>query len=134
MKKTASIVFLLVLVLAFSICAFADESTNELYTYVKEGVEYTVDFSGASFSADKHDAIAQRLLGFADDKVQTYGLMCSLFGHKYEESTVGVITHKVRTYAPRCLDETYDVKVCSRCDHQEQTLIASTYIICCPEE
>ena len=134
MKKTAFIVCLLVLVLAFSISAFADESTNELYTYNKDDMKYTVDFSGSTFSDDEKDAIAQRLLGLTSDEVQTYGIMCSLFGHKYEESTVGVITHKVRTYAPRCLDETYDVKVCSRCDHQEQTIIASTYIICCPED
>ena len=134
MKKIISVVIFFVLISVFSVCAFASDNTAGVYTYVKEGVEYTVDFSGASFSADKHDAIAQRLLGFADDKVQTYGLMCTLFGHKYEESTISVITHKVRTYAPRCKDEAYDVKICTRCDYQEQTLITTSYVDCCPED
>ena len=134
MKKTVSVIMFLLLISAFSVCAFASDTTGSTYIYVKDGVEYTVDFSGSSFSQDKYEIIAQRLTGTADDEVETYGLMCTLFGHKYEESTVGVITHKVRTYAPRCKDDTYDVKICTRCDHQEQTLIASTYVICCPED
>lgn len=134
MKKIISVVMFFVLVSAFSVCAFASDSTASVYTYVKDGVEYTVDFSASSFSEDKRDAIAQRLLGLANDEVQTYGLMCTLFGHKYEESTISVITHKVYKYAPRCKDEAYDVKICTRCDYQEQTLITTSYIDCCPEE
>lgn len=134
MKKIISVVMFFVLVFAFSVCAFASDSTASVYTYVKDGVEYTVDFSASSFSEDKRDAIAQRLLGLANDEVQTYGLMCTLFGHKYEESTISVITHKVYKYAPRCKDEAYDVKICTRCDYQEQTLITTSYIDCCPED
>lgn len=134
MRKIVSVLMVFVLVSAFSVCAFASDNTASVYTYVKEGVEYTVDFSGASFSVDKHEVIAQRLLGLGEDEVQTYGLMCTLFGHKYEESTISVITHKVYKYAPRCKDEAYDVSVCTRCDYQEQTLITTSYIDCCPEE
>ena len=133
MKKIISVVMSFLMISLFSVCAFASDDNN-IYTYVNKGVEYTVDFSESSFSEEKREVIAQRLIGLIDDEVQTYGLMCSLFGHKLEEGTVGVITHKVRTYAPRCLDETYDVKSCTRCDYQEKTLVISIYVDCCPEE
>ena len=134
MKRIVSVAMFFVLISAFSVCAFASDNTSSVYTYVKEGVEYTVDFSDASFSADKHEVIAQRLLSLAEDEVQTYGLMCTLFGHKFETSEISVITHKVYQYAPRCKDEAYDVSICTRCDYQEQTLITTSYIDCCHEE
>ena len=33
----------------------------------------------------------------------TYGLTCTLLGHKLESSVVDVITHKVSSTSPRCL-------------------------------
>ncbi len=133
MKKFVSLIMIFLMFSAFSVCAFASDN-SDVYTYEKDGLEYTVYFSGTSFSEEKRDAIAQRLIGASDGEIQTYGLMCSLFGHKLEEDTVGVITHKVRTYAPRCLDETYEVKACTRCDYQEKTLIVGVYRDCCPED
>ena len=61
----------------------------------------------------------------------TYGLTCTLLGHKLETSTVAKITHKARSSAPRCLKKTYAYETCTRCDHEESTLISSTYIFCC---
>ncbi|MBO7246364.1 MAG: hypothetical protein J6V56_06335 [Clostridia bacterium] len=133
MKKFVSLFMIFIMISTFSVYASASDN-SDVYTYEKDGLEYTVDFSGTSFSEEKRDAIAQRLIGASDEEIQTYGLMCSLFGHKLEEGTVGVVTHKVRTYAPRCLDETYSVKACTRCDYQEKTLIVKTYKDCCPED
>lgn len=67
-----------------------------------------------------------------DNGATTYGLICSVIGHKIDTSVVSVITHKARATAPRCLKKSYQHDVCTRCDDYEtSTLIASTYINCC---
>ncbi len=69
--------------------------------------------------------------GEEKDGATTYGLTCTLFGHKIESSTVTTINHKVRSSAPRCLEKTYDYESCTRCDYEESTLKAQEYIYCC---
>ncbi len=66
-----------------------------------------------------------------NDDSSTYGLTCTLFGHKLETSKVYQINHKVRTTAPRCLKKTYDYGACTRCDYEESVLLTSIYISCC---
>lgn len=67
-----------------------------------------------------------------DDGATTYGLVCSVIGHKIETSGVSVITHKARATAPRCLKKSYKHEVCTRCDdYEKSTLLSSTYINCC---
>ena len=61
----------------------------------------------------------------------TYGLTCTLLGHKLETTVVYKITHEVRTTSPRCLKKTYNYDACTRCDYEKSTLTSSTYIICC---
>ena len=69
--------------------------------------------------------------GEEEDGASTYGLTCTLLGHKTESTYVYKITHKARTTSPRCLKKTYDYTTCTRCDYEESTLISSVYIICC---
>lgn len=67
-----------------------------------------------------------------DNDAATYGLICSVIGHKIETSNTYVITHKARTTAPRCLKKSYKHEVCTRCDdYEKSTLLSSTYINCC---
>lgn len=66
-----------------------------------------------------------------DDVTTTYGLTCTLLGHKLESSAVGVITHKVRATSPRCLKKVYAYEACTRCDYETSDVISSEYIICC---
>ena len=61
----------------------------------------------------------------------TYGLTCTLFGHKLESSAVTKITHKARATSPRCLKKKYDYQTCTRCDYEKSTLVSQTYIVCC---
>ena len=61
----------------------------------------------------------------------TYGLTCTLLGHKIESSTVTTITHKVRSTSPRCLKKYYDYESCTRCDYENSTLFSQEYISCC---
>lgn len=131
MKKIISVLMtVLMLMTALTVWASANAETD---TYVCEvdGVEYTVEFEGDALSAEKKEAIAQKLIGTEDSSVQTYGLGCTLFGHDYTYNTVRVITHKVRATAPRCQQDTYDTTGCEDCDYFEQTLVNISYIYCC---
>lgn len=69
--------------------------------------------------------------GEEKEGVATYGITCTLLGHKTESSYVYKINHEVRTTAPRCLKKTYDYITCTRCDYSESVLISSEYIFCC---
>lgn len=66
-----------------------------------------------------------------DDGATTYGLTCTLLGHKLEKSCVTTVTHKVRTTSPRCLQKTYDYEACTRCDYETSEVISTFYIVCC---
>ena len=66
-----------------------------------------------------------------NDGTTTYGLTCTLLGHKLESTTVDVITHKVRSSAPRCVCKTYDYEACTRCDYETSELVRTEYIYCC---
>lgn len=61
----------------------------------------------------------------------TYGLTCTLLGHKLESSRVYSINHEVRSTSPRCLKKTYDYAACTRCDYEESVLVGEQYIFCC---
>lgn len=61
----------------------------------------------------------------------TYGLTCTLLGHKIESATVETITHKVRTSSPRCVSKLYNYQACTRCDYETSTLMGTEYIVCC---
>ena len=66
-----------------------------------------------------------------DDNSATYGLTCTLLGHKIEGTVVATINHKVRTTSPRCLKKYYNYEACTRCDYENAELFDSEYIICC---
>ncbi len=66
-----------------------------------------------------------------DGTSATYGLTCTLFGHKLESTRVYKITHEARSTSPRCLKKSYDYSTCTRCDYEENVLVGSEYIVCC---
>lgn len=66
-----------------------------------------------------------------DDGATTYGLTCTLLGHKLESSAVAVITHKVRATSPRCLKKVYAYEACTRCDYEASEVISTSNIVCC---
>ena len=66
-----------------------------------------------------------------NDGATTYGLTCTLLGHKIVGTIVSTINHKVSATKPRCLERTYDYEECTRCDYSKSTLIDSEFIYCC---
>jgi hypothetical protein len=66
-----------------------------------------------------------------ENSAEIYGLTCTLLGHKLENTSVSVITHKVRATSPRCEKKIYAYQACTRCDYEISDLVATEYIVCC---
>lgn len=125
MKKI--ILFIMVFVFAigsFQTLAFAEPNN------VEENRNITIEFHN-EISDEAREKVVAHFHGEDENTISARGLTCTLFGHDLETGTTSVVTHKVRTSTPRCLRETYDYEICSRCDYSEYTLIGSVYIYCC---
>ena len=101
----------------------------------EDTVTVTVNETVFIFDADTTEAFREKFIADyfngEDEGATTYGLTCTLFGHKIETTTVTAVTHKAKATSPRCLREIYDVDNCTRCDYTKSTLINSNYIVCC---
>ena len=128
MKKNHILAMLMAL--AISVSLFIIPSTAADVDEPQADIE--IHFEDENISEElKAKATAYFLNGTEDDTSATYGLTCTLLGHKLETTTVTKTTHKARTTAPRCLKKTYNYSACTRCDYEESTLKSSTYIACC---
>ena len=129
MKKIIALIMVVVsLFSVMSISAYAENATENTITVTVNEVEFIFD---AETSEDFRNKAIAHYFNHDDDGAAAYGLTCTLFGHKLESSVITAITHKVRTTSPRCLEETYNVETCSRCDYTNSTLLDSIYIVCC---
>ena len=126
MKKIIICLAALILISVMSISAFA--ATGDTYTY-EFGNKTVVFNSDTMFNELERVQIAQSL---ADNTTapSTCGILC-LFGHDYETETVFTVTHCVYDTQPRCKEEQFEIKQCTRCDYTESELISSAYIFCC---
>ena len=123
--------FAILLALTLLICMFiiptsAKEST-ENNTYVEIIINNEVS-AETKAKIERYFATGEPA---TDTDTSTYGLTCTLFGHKIECTSVYTIEHKVSSTAPRCLKKTYDYEECTRCDYEKSTLILKEYIYCC---
>lgn len=127
MKKFLSVI--LGIIICTYACLSISASDNNISVIEIENMD-TIFNEDSVFSNDQKQKIAEFLV-YGNSDIQTYGLMCTLFGHKYTTETVQTITHCVYSSAPRCLRQKYEVSICSRCDATEQTLISEQQIYCC---
>lgn len=118
-----------ILVLVFATCSF------QTVAFAKNTTEESTENITIEFHNEVSDEVKAKVIahfhGEDNDTVSSRGITCSLLGHKLETGSTSVVTHKVRTSAPRCLRETYNYEICSRCDYSEYTLLYSEYIFCC---
>ena len=129
MKKKI-LVILTATMLLFAMCINTSATANQ---YIYEIDNKTIIFdSNTSLDETARINIVNHLV-YGDTDVATYGLMCTLFGHKYESSVVTAITHRVADTDPRCLQEMFEVQTCSRCEDTVVERINYHYISCCPE-
>lgn len=126
MKKVIALILSLCFILSLGVIpASAEEAI--------ENEEITIIIHNENISEETKE----KLISFYSDPISqdnssgTYGLTCTLFGHKIETSTATVITHKVRTTVPRCQKKIYNYETCTRCDYENSTLYSTTYIDCC---
>ena len=129
MKTKRFLAILMVVIISISLFAMPTSAAEveEPHTHIE------VYFEDENLSEEfKAKATAHFLNGGAENEgISTYGITCSLFGHKLETSTTYTITHKARATSPRCLQKAYTYESCTRCDYEASTLKSSTYIICC---
>lgn len=129
MKKIIALIMVVVsLFSVMSISVYAEGTEENTVTVTVNDVEFVFD---ADTSEEFRNRAIAHYFNHDDDGAAAYGLTCTLFGHKLESSVITAITHKVRTTSPRCLEETYNVETCSRCDYTNSTLLDSIYIVCC---
>ena len=123
-------VFSLILALATLLCAVIIPA-NAAEAETLEHIEIYIE--NDNISEETREKIIAFYTNGGEEKegVATYGLTCTLFGHKLESSTVATVTHKVRSSDPRCLKKTYSYESCTRCDYENSTLLSSFYISCC---
>ena len=123
-------VFSLILAWATLLCALiipANAAETETHNHIEIYIE----------NDDLSEETIEKIIAFYSDGgeekegVATYGLTCTLLGHKLESSTVSTITHKVRSTSPRCLRKTYNYESCTRCDYENSALKSQIYISCC---
>lgn len=129
MKKIIAFIMAFVSVLSiFTFSTFANDTAEETVSVTVENTDFIFKFNT---SEDFRSKFIADYINPVDDGAETYGLTCTLFGHKLESSLTTVVTHKKSATDPRCLQERYNVEVCSRCDYTNKTLVSSSYISCC---
>lgn len=130
MKKIIKI-FSLLMVMLFTFIP-AIHANNVTYVYQSDNVEIIITHS--NLNQEKLLYIAQMLeSGEINTEIQTYGLTCTLFGHKLTNVKSEVITHMVYNTYPHCKREYYNVDTCERCDYTTTELISTEKVGCCVE-
>ncbi len=120
----------LILAIAMLSCIFIMPA-NATETESHEHIEIIIENENISEETKEKIIAFYTNGGEESEGVSTYGLTCTLLGHKLETTKVYKITHEVRATAPRCLRKTYDYSTCTRCDYEESVLVSSIYIDCC---
>lgn len=127
MKKIISFMLFIIIVCTFCLSAYAESN----YTYTVGNT--TVTFNQDTIFSEQQRAYISEIIVNGDSDATTYGLMCTLFGHKYgDDESATAITHCARASQPRCLEERFLIRMCTRCEHTETELLVSSYIECCP--
>lgn len=131
MKKIIALIMVVVsLFSVMSMSAYAENKSENTVVVTVNDVEFVFD---ADTTEEFRDKFIADYFNEDNDDTSAYGLTCTLFGHKYEESIVTAIIHKKKATDPRCLRQTYSMEACTRCTYARKTLISQVYISCCEE-
>ena len=129
MKKIIALMLVVISIFSvMSISVYAEDTTENTVTVTVNETSFIFD---ADTSEDFRNKAIANYFSPENDGTAAYGLTCTLFGHKLESSVMTTITHKAKATDPRCLQERFNVEVCTRCDYTNPILISSTYISCC---
>lgn len=129
-KAIASLLFIIFLTFTVVTVSANEIATNQ-YSFDEIGVEITFEEDN-SLTEEQKARIAE-ILAYDLTPAETRA-WCWLTGHDKVIHAVRKVTHKVRDVNPRCLEETYNITTCNKCNYYEEELIAQHYTICCPSE
>lgn len=129
MKKTVVLLLTFICVCSFCINTYA---SNEQTTFSVGNIEIVFSDESTLTYAQRNTIVEHLVQGSSN--IQTYGLICNLFGHKNTTEFVTTITHCANITSPRCLEECWEVTICSRCENTETTRLTYYFIDCCPED
>lgn len=128
MKKLCILLLSICLMISFCLSVNANDT-------ITGNSNYTVIFAEDScFNEQEQEQIKNFLTGDTTGAASTYNLLCTLFGHKYQTEYITGIRHEVYADEPRCIEEVYELEICTRCSDMKSTMIAQSSIFCCPEE
>jgi hypothetical protein len=129
MKKIITLTIAILISILSCVTVSAIKSEMTVITIDNVDVEFAAN---SSLTDEQKLNIAEKLvLGNEYKSIESYGLACTLFGHKYTTENVTTIDHCVSSTQPRCLQSIWEVSICSRCDDTVETLSYQTYIYCC---
>ena len=131
MKKIVACVLFLMFVFAAALNINAVDESQNTYHYEELNIEVRFE-ENSTLSEEKKQNIAD-ILAY-DLTPPESRAWCWLTGHDKVIHTVTVIEHKITPYAPRCMDNTYNVTTCEKCNYYYEELVSQSYIFCCPEE
>ena len=129
MKHIFAVFLILTITASFCLHISANSTSANVITINDIEIIFTPN---TTLTNEQKQFVAQHFVD-NNSNIQTYGLICNLFGHKTTTEYVTTITHCVRDTVPRCLDEEWELIICSRCESIiEETRIAYSYRNCCP--
>jgi hypothetical protein len=130
MKKIIKHIIIVILLVVFSINSNA-YPVKKLQSFNYDNK--TIIFNDTSFDENQQTDIAGTLVNTATvQTASSIGFICFFFGHDFQTGYVTAITHRVYSTPPRCLKETFEIKVCKRCGYFETELVGRCFIDCCP--
>lgn len=132
MKKIGSIILVLAFLMGImQIAVSAQGGVNETVpTCSCCEVDYSIP---EDFSPELRAQVLAVMFGTEEDEPeQDRNILCTLFGHKYEDVGDSIsIVHNVYTTSPKCVKNVYTTFTCSRCGDTKTELTSSTRISTC---
>lgn len=128
-KKIVLLLFVFTLTISCCLNIYAEGQEHHIVTVNNIDVIFS---STSSLTHEEKQLFAEYLVK-GTPNVQTYGLICNVFGHKESTEIITTVTHCVRSTVPRCLEENWELIICTRCETIiEETRFGYLYIDCCP--
>lgn len=125
MKNIFRLTVLVLLIAMSCIAVFAQDTTHDKSNDIE--IIFEID---SVFTDSQKQNIIKHFTGEDGHTASVKGILC-LFGHNLTTERVQYITHRYYASIPRCLQETYDVSTCSRCDYTSSTFVSSRRVPCC---
>ncbi len=130
-KRITAFLVIIAFLFSFTNSVYATEQISDnTYVYIDGNIEIEIQYS--KLSEEQLTRIVSLFTTTREStNISSYGLTCTLFGHKITTSLTNVTTHNVYNSYPYCERNQYSVDLCERCDYSNTTLIQTSRVGCC---